>query len=78
MTLSDGKYTVLFNDGEELEKIGTFEVTGNQLKLVDDPNGMLAKVLPEGDMTEQHKRLIISLMRSGYYSVFPADEVTEE
>jgi hypothetical protein len=78
MTITDGKYTVLFNDGEEMEKIGTFEVAGNQMTMIEDPRGMLAKILPEGDMSAAHKYRIISLMRSGYYSVVPADEVVEE
>ena len=78
MKITDGKYVVLFDDGDRLERIGMFEIKGANLTLVEDPSGRLAKVLPEGEMTPAHRYRILSLMRSGYYQVVEADRVVEE
>lgn len=64
--------------GEEERLVGRFVIQGLNLKVLEDHNGIVREIFPDGPISETILRRMQQLAHSAYWKLVSEDEVSEE
>jgi hypothetical protein len=71
-------FAVMHTYGKPQERqMGRFTVQNGQFFILEDYDGVLEEMLPEGPFSDIHKRALSSLFHSGYFKLVDEKEVNQ-